>query len=187
MLAVFFAWSTVGLFAAGQTDADPAGGSSRVDGGIVAVYLKDNNKEAVLGLPQVKYGQAAVSWAQIQPEKGKYDFSSLERQLADYAKRGMRVTVEISGYIKPHYLFNEVPYVKETGKEVASFVQVKNTEGTLMFWHPAYERAFVSCLTAFRNFIAASPYKKSIFGLRMNFNPFGCETFTVSPPPAARP
>ena len=185
-LSVFWIFSASGLLASGQTDAAPAGGSGRTDSGIVAVYLKPNNKDAILALPQVKFGQVAVSWAEIEPAKGKYDFSPLAAQLADYAKRGMRVTVEISGYHKPHYLFNEVPYVKETGKEVASFVQVKNSEGTLMFWHPAYERAFVECLTAFRNFLAASPYKKSIFGLRMNFNPFGCETFTISPPEAAK-
>ena len=170
------------MLAAGFVYGDPTNGiKTRVEGGIAAVYLNAANKEAVLSLPQVNCGAVQVGWAELEPQKGKYDFSIFEKQLADYAKRGKRVMVEIIGYHKPHYLFNEVPYVKETGKEVSSFHQVLDKEGTLMFWHPTYERDFVNCLTAFRNDIAASPNKNSIIGMRMNFNPFGCENYKFYP------
>jgi hypothetical protein len=154
-----------------------------LEGGVIAVWLQSPaiDREAILKLPMVKGGQVVVQWAQVEPEKGKYDFSALEEQLAAYAKRKLPVTVQLNGNQKPHYLFNEVPYVKETGRDVPAFQQVKNPEGTLMFWHPAHERAYINCLVAFRDYLAKSPYKTSIVGLRMNFNPFGTEGINIFP------
>jgi hypothetical protein len=89
--------------------------------------------------------------------------------------------VQLNGNQKPAYLFDEVPYVKEGSKEVSAFQQVGNRQGTLMYWHPAHERAYVNLLVAFRDHLAASRYKKSIIGLRMNFNPFGTEGVNLYP------
>ncbi|MCX7012376.1 MAG: beta-galactosidase [Candidatus Sumerlaeota bacterium] len=177
-----------GLLGASLLSANlPAGAdapSSRPPGaGIVAIWLNSPSldREAILKMPVIKDGQAVVQWAQVEPEKGKYDFSALDEQLADNAKRHLPATVQLNGNLKPQYLFNEVPYVKETGKDVAAFRQVNNREGTLMFWHPAHEKAYVNCLTALRDHLASSPYKGDIIGLRMNFNPFGTEMTNIFP------
>ncbi|HUV63245.1 MAG TPA: hypothetical protein VMW24_05060 [Sedimentisphaerales bacterium] len=152
-------------------------------GGVIAIWLQSPtiDREAILKMPVVKGGQVMVQWAEVEPEKGTYDFSSLDSGLADYAQRGLPVTVQLNGNRKPHYLFNEVPFVKETGRDVPAFRQVMNREGTLMYWHPAHEQAYVNCLTAFRDHLASSVYKKSIIGLRMNFNPFGTEGINIWP------
>ena len=50
-----------------------------------------------------------------------------------------------------------------------------------MYWHPAHERAYTKCLTAFRDHLASSIYRKMIIGLRMNFNPFGTEGIKIYP------
>jgi hypothetical protein len=115
----------------------------------------------------------------VEAEKGRYEFSVFDARIAEYARRNQPVTIQLNGNMKPHYLFNEVPYVKETGRDVPAFKQVQNREGTLMYWHPAHEQAYIACLTAFRNHLAASPYKPFILGLRMNFNPFGTEGINI--------
>ena len=152
-------------------------------GGVIAIWLQSPtmDREAILNMPVVKGGQVMVQWADVEPEKGKYDFRTLDLQLADYAKRNLPVTLQLNGNRKPRYLFNEVPYVKENWRDVSAFRQVMNREGTLMYWHPAHEQAYVNCLTAFRDHLASSVYKKSIIGLRMNFNPFGTEGINIWP------
>ena len=157
--------------------------SPPLSGGVIAIWLNKPgvDPEAILDLPVIKGGQVVVQWAEVEPEKGKYDFSALESQLTEYAKRKLPVTIQLNGNRKPRYLFNEVPYVKERWPEVPAFVQVQNREGTLMFWHPAHERAYVRCLAALRDYLRTSPYKSSIFGLRMNFNPFGTEGINIYP------
>ena len=152
-------------------------------GGVVAIWTTGPNidREAILKMPVVKGGQVVCQWADIERGKGKYDFSVLDTQLADFAKRGLPATIQLNGNQKPQYLFQEVPYVKETSRDLPAFRQVQNKDGTLMYWHPAHERAYVNCLVAFKNYIAASPHKKSIIGLRMNFNPFGTEGVQIFP------
>ncbi len=152
-------------------------------GGVVAVWLGDRSidREAILKLPVVKVGQVVVQWAEVEPAERKYDFAALDRQLADYAGRGLPVTLQLNGNLKPHYLFDEVPYVKEGGREVAAFRQAQNREGTLMYWHPAHERAYGNCLAALRDHLVASADRASIIGLRMNFNPFGTEGINIFP------
>jgi hypothetical protein len=152
-------------------------------GGVIAIWLQGAaiDREAILKLPVIKGGQVMVQWAEIEPEKGKYNFAALESQLAEYAQRKLPVTIQLNGNRKPRYLFSEVPYVKERAPAVPAFVQVQDREGTLMFWHPTHERAYVNCLVALRNYLLKSPYKSSIFGLRMNFNPFGTEGISIYP------
>ena len=162
--------------------ADPAP-TRPLAGGVVAIWVTGPSidREAILKMPVVKGGQVVVQWAEIEREKGKYDFAVLDRQLEDFGKRGTPVTVQLNGNRKPKYLFNEVPYVKETGRDVPAFRQVQNQEGTLMYWHPSHEKAYVNCLVALRDHLAKSPHKKAIIGLRMNFNPFGTEGINIFP------
>jgi hypothetical protein len=95
------------------------------------------------------------------------------------------VTIQVNGNRKPRYLFEEVPYVKETGRDVLAFRQVDNREGTLMYWHPAHEKAYVNCLAALREYLLKSPLKSSVLGLRMNYNAFGTEYVSLVPPQKA--
>jgi hypothetical protein len=159
-----------------------------VPGGVVAIWVTGPNidREGILKMPVVKGGQVVVQWAEVEREKGKYDFAILDTQLADFAKRGLPVSIQLNGNRKPHYLFNEVPYVKETSRDLPAFRQVQNPEGTLMYWHPASERAYVNCLTAFREHLVKSPHRKAIVGLRMNFNPFGTEGVHIFPDSKAK-
>ncbi|HUV63243.1 MAG TPA: hypothetical protein VMW24_05050 [Sedimentisphaerales bacterium] len=152
-------------------------------GGVIAIWLNDPklDTEAILKLPMIKGGQVMVQWGEVEVAKGKYDFSVFDSRIAEQAKRKLPVTIQLNGNRKPHYIFNEVPYVKETGREVPAFKQVQNREGTLMYWHPTHEKAYIACLTAFRDHVASSPYKPLIIGLRMNFNPFGTETIHIYP------
>lgn len=151
-------------------------------GGVVAVWLSERlDSEAILKMPVVKGGQVMVQWGEVEVAKDKYDFRAFDAKIAEYAKRKQPVTIQLNGNRKPSYLFNEVPYVKETGREVPAFKQVQNREGTLMYWHPTHEKAYLNVLTAFRDHLAHSPYKQFIIGLRMNFNPFGTEGINIYP------
>jgi hypothetical protein len=165
------------------SQAAPARLSPPLQGGVIAVWLGDPlmDRDAILKLPAVKGGQVMVQWGEVESEKGKYDFSALDSQLAEYAARKLPVTLQLNGNRKPRYLFNEVPYVKEGGREVPAFRQVQNREGTLMYWHPVHEKAYVACLTALRDHLLSSPYKSTVIGLRMNFNPFGTEGINIYP------
>ncbi len=165
----------------GFADPRPQGTSSRV-GGVVAIWLQSPSfdREAVLNMPVVKGGQVVVQWAELEPAKGKYDFSGLDAQLESYANRKLPVTLQVNGNRKPPYLFNEVPYVTER-REVIAFRQIENREGTLMYWHPAHEAAYGKCLTALREHFVQSPLKSSVLGLRMNYNAFGTEYVSLIP------
>jgi hypothetical protein len=58
-------------------------------------------------------------------------------------------------------------------------VQVHDPQGTLMYWHPAFERAYANFLRAYAAFLKQSPYRESLLGVRQNFNALGTEHWQV--------
>ena len=54
-------------------------------------------------------------------------------------------------------------------------VQVRDPQGTLMYWHPLFEQAYANFLRAYAAFLKQSPYRASLLGVRQNFNALGTE------------
>lgn len=133
-------------------------------------YDREPNREAMLSQPYLKGGQIVLQWADVEPRRGQYDFSAVERQLAEIARRGWFTTIQINGNQKPAWLFEVVPYLPQQLS-----IQIKDKQGTLMYWHPNHRDAYLGMLQAFSRFIKNSRYPQSILGLRMNFDALGTE------------
>jgi hypothetical protein len=129
----------------------------------------------VLNLPYITGGQIVLQWADIEPAEGQYDFSSLDSQLFDFTKTELKTTVQINGDRKPLWLFQKVPHDPDK-----LGVQVGDSQGTLMYWHPAYIKAYTDLLKAFAQHLKNSPYLANIVGIRQNFDAIGTEQITVS-------
>lgn len=146
-----------------QLLADRAPGS-----GLYAIWY--GRDQAPLDLPFLAGGQAIAQWQAVEPEPGRYDFSSLDQQLQPLRERGFKATVQINGNNKPDYLFQQVPHVPERLSP-----QVQDKQGTLMFWHPAHAAAYQRLLRALGEYLKTTPYHDAVLGVRLNFNAFGTE------------
>ena len=147
----------------------PANARRVPDSGVYAIWY-GRHGENLLDLPFVTGGQAVTQWQTVEPEPGRYDFTSLDRQLAPLQERGYKATVQVNGNRKPDFLYERVPYYPEKLS-----VQIKDEQGSLMFWHPAHAKAYEQLIRALGQYLETSPYRDAVLGVRLNFNAFGTE------------
>ena len=148
--------------------AVPAGAGPPKHRGLYAIWYY--GKPQVLELPFITGGQAIVQWADVHPAEGRYDFSKLVARLKPLHEAGMPATVQINGNVKPAWLFEKVPHHPDKlGHQVA------DKRGTLMYWHPVHEKAYLDFLQACAKFLKTSPYGGTVLGVRLNFNALGTE------------
>ncbi len=148
--------------------AEPAPDPQR---GLYAIWAQDTQ---AAGLPFLKGGQVHVQWAEVEPVEGRYDFSSLDEQLAAVRKRGWAATVQLNGNRHPAFLFQKVPHTPQKLSK-----QVGDAAGTLAYWHPTYIQAYTKLIAAYAQHLKQSPQRAAILGVRMNFNALGTEHLEV--------
>src|SRR5215472_2896424 len=141
--------------------------------GLYAIWT---GEDATLGqLPFIKGGQVLAQWKTVEPREGQYDFSSVDRQFEALAQRGQGATIQINGNEHPGYLFAKVPYI---AKKLS--VQVRDSSGTLAYWHPAYIKAYIAMLHACAAHLKQARYRAAVLGVRLNFNALGTEHTAVA-------
>ena len=125
--------------------------------------------------PYIVGSQIVVQWKQVEPKEGEYDFSAIDSKLKALAEKGFYTTVQINGNEKPAWMFDKIPYI-----EKKLHIQVRDAKGTLMFWYPAFQKAYMNLLEAYANYLKNTPYTNYLIGVRMNFNAVGTEQFTMN-------
>jgi hypothetical protein len=145
-----------------------------VSSGLYAIWY--TNHPGILKLPYVSGGQIWVQWADVEVVEGQYDFSAIDGQLADFARSNLKTTLQVNGDRKPLWLFQKVPHNPDK-----LGVQVGNPQGTLMYWHLTFIRAYTDLLAALARHLKMSPYLSSVLGVRQNFNAIGTEQINVAP------
>lgn len=181
----------IGLLAltpGGRSRGAEVGRAPDPERGLYAVWARDD----VFKLPYIHGGQIVLQWAELEPAEGQYDFAPLAAELKACRERKMRATLQVNGNRKPQWLYRKVPRHPERLS-----IQVADRQGTLMYWHPAFERAYLNFLAAYADFLKASPDRDVVLGLRLNFNGMGTEHLDVPPryrapeqwitPPGAEP
>ena len=148
--------------------------------GLYAIWY-GKSAERFLCQPYITGGQIVLQWADVERQRNRYDFSAIDVQLADFAKRRQLTTIQINGNRKPEWLFRKVPHVTEQLS-----VQVNDPRGTLMYWHTAHRDAYLSMLRALAAHLEVAVHKESLLGIRMNLNALGTEHHHV-PKPFADP
>jgi len=134
------------------------------------VYAIWTTGRAKADLPFIKGGQVHLMWSAVEPAEGRYDFSDFDRQIEAIHKQGRVATVQLNGNEHPGYLFQKVPH---SAKILSN--QIRDKQGTLQYWHPAYIKAYTDLLAAYAKHVKASPYRAAVLGIRMNFNALGTE------------
>lgn len=124
----------------------------------------------IFNSPYVVGGQIVVQWADVSPEKGKYDFTVIDDQLKAYYDKKLYTTIQINGNEHPEWMYDEIPYL-----DGVRLSQVRDTQGTLMYWYPAYFECYKAMLEAFGNYLEKTKYAKAILGVRYNINALGTE------------
>lgn len=153
------------LYISAQTEPNVIPSQER---GLYAIwYSKDAH---VLDLPYIKGGQIIMQWADLEPARDKYDFATLDAQLTKMQKLGKMTTVQVNGNQKPAWLYNEVPFHPEKLSP-----QIADKQGTLMYWHPVFKRAYSDFIKAYARHLKGSPGLSILTGVRMNFNALGTE------------
>jgi len=143
--------------------------------GLYALWYQNTaNPEQYLQQPYINGGQMVYQWKDLEPEKGKYDFSRMAKELDKYSKMKIYTTIQINGNLKPDWLFNEVPYHNKKFS-----IQVRDEKGSLMYWHPTHKQAYVNLLKAFADFVRTNKNSKYFLGIRQNFNGLGTEHIPV--------
>jgi len=141
--------------------------------GVYAIWYHDHYD--YLNVPYIAGGQVVVQWADVDKGEGQYDFSSIAEEIHKLNAMGKKTTVQINGNKKPAWLFDKVPCYP--GK---LSIQVRDSQGTLMYWHPVFLNAYINMLKAFAAFMAQSPDWRAAIGVRLNFDAIGTEHGIVS-------
>jgi hypothetical protein len=162
---IFSGWLGLALLAA-HAAPPPAGH------GLYAIWY--GAKSELLDVPYIVGGQIVVQWIDVEPAPGRYDFSSIAAELRKLRALGKRTTIQINGNLKPAWLFSKVPYYPEKLS-----VQVRDQQGTLMYWHPIHRDAYTNMLRAFAEFLSQNPDRATLIGIRLNFDAIGTEHLTV--------
>lgn len=136
--------------------------------GLYAIWASND----VLDLPYITGGQVVVQWADLEPAEGRYDFAPIEAALR--ALEDKPATLQVNGNRKPAWLFDAVPYCQEKLGE-----QVADPQGTLMYWHPRHQQAYLSFLQAYGGFVKAARWREQVLGIRLNFNALGTEHWSI--------
>lgn len=164
VLSSLFAQNSATLSGGKKKDRDEAVG-------LYALWYQNTaNAEQYLNQPYIIGGQMVYQWKDLEPEKGKYDFSKMAQELDKYGKMEIYTTIQINGNMKPDWLFNEVPYHTQKFS-----VQVRDKKGSLMYWHPTHRNAYSNLLKAFAEFVRNNKNSKYLVGIRQNFNGVGTE------------
>ncbi len=143
--------------------------------GLYALWYQNTaNAEQYLKQPYIIGGQMVYQWKDLEPEKGKYDFSKMAKELDKYSKMKIYTTIQINGNLKPDWLFNEVPCHTQKFS-----VQVRDKKGSLMYWHPTHKQAYINLLKAFAEFVSNNKNGKYLVGIRQNFNGVGTEHLRI--------
>jgi hypothetical protein len=143
--------------------------------GLYALWYQNTpNAEQYLNQPYIIGGQMVYQWKDLEPEKGKYDFSKMALELEKYSKLKIYTTIQINGNKKPDWLYNEVPCHPKKFS-----VQVSDKLGSLMYWHPTHKQAYANLLKAFAEFIRTNKNSKYLVGIRQNFNGVGTEHLRI--------
>jgi len=166
VMAWSFVCSIAAVVAASTIRLDVA--EPHVHRGLYAIWATHD----VLDLPYITGGQVVVQWADLEPAEGSYDFAPIEAAL--HALGDKAATLQVNGNRKPEWLFDVVPYCMDKLGE-----QVADKQGTLMYWHPRHQRAYLNFLRAFGDFVKASPWREHVLGIRLNFNALGTEHWRI--------
>jgi hypothetical protein len=140
--------------------------------GLYAIWTGQDTK--LVELPFIKGGQVLAQWQDVEPAEGHYDFSAIDRQFEALGRMGRGSTVQINGNQHPEFLFTRVPYLPQKLS-----VQVRDAQGTLQYWHPAYVKSYLAMLHAYAQHLKRAPYRAAVLGVRLNFNALGTEHTAV--------
>jgi hypothetical protein len=121
-------------------------------------------------MPAIKGGYILLEWRDVNPQRGQFDFSRVEKELQYYDNLDKNVTIAIRGRYKPDFLFDEVPYYPGPLSK-----GVGDAKGSLAYWHPNYKKRYAELLTAFAKFLKTSSYRSRVYSIRQNLNAFGTE------------
>ncbi len=136
--------------------------------GLYAIWY--GKKEKPFELPYIVGGQIFLQWRDLEKAQGEYDFAKLDEKLAEHARHKRPATLQVNGNRRPDYLFEICPYLPEKVSP-----QVSDSQGSLMYWHPAHREAYLDFIEALGNHLKSSPHREMVVGVRLNFNAFGTE------------
>ncbi len=142
---------------------------------IRGLYVQSSMEHpALFELPYIRGGMINMQWRDLDKGNGQYDFSRLDERLKLFHDHCLFSSIQINGNRRPSWLFEKIPYnpaIWET--------QTKDTQGTLMYWHPNYIKAYFDLLDALRGYLETSPYINNVLGIRLNFNAVGTEQLVI--------
>jgi hypothetical protein len=139
-----------------------------VQKGLYAIWYSKN--EQLLDLPYIKGGQIVFQWAELEPTEGNYDFTLMDEELKKMQRSGKLTTLQVNGNKKPVWLYKKIPCHPEKLSP-----QVGDKQGSLMYWHPEFIKAYSNFIRAYSAHLKQSPYLQVLAGVRMNFNALGTE------------
>ncbi|MVF12952.1 hypothetical protein FT643_12460 [Ketobacter sp. MCCC 1A13808] len=148
------------LFSASAPAKNPYGG----------IYLIWATGADQYSLDFIDGGQVMLQWKSLHTGEDEYDWGKLDKHLAYFDNLDIKVTLQINGNRKPAFLFQRVPY-----HSVPHSHQIKDKDGTLMYWHPYYVDQYEKFLIALSKHLKKAAYSDHILGIRMNYNKVGTE------------
>lgn len=129
--------------------------------GIYQVWGHDSD---VQSLPYVVGGQVKVEWRDIEPIRGRWNWTSLDSKLALYKSMGKQATVQVNSTTRPAW--------------VASLIATCNNSFP-QYWDPGYVQLQDALITALAAHLKASPYRSVVALVRASPNAIGTELTDV--------
>lgn len=113
--------------------------------------------ESVLARPDIEGAQVVYNWRALEPAKGEYDFSAIERDLAQTGRLGKKLFIQIQDRFFSPQARNIPDYVLEGAEYGGGLVPQVDNPGedktqaygwTTMQWNPAVRARYQALLQA---------------------------------------
>lgn len=112
-----------------------------------------------LASPLIRGIQLRYTWVQLEPERGRYDFSGIEKYLADYRKVGKRLHLLL---IAQNYGGRDCVPAYVRASEYAGGQVITARRCVPKYWEPAVMDRLIALYTALGKRFDAEPYFEAI-------------------------
>lgn len=171
VIALTVAFGHTGALSRPASAATSSAGEASSKTGVYLIWGTDSEATT---MPHVRGGQVNVKWSAVEPARGVFDWTELNKQLKVYSDAGRPATVQVNSELKPGWIYD---YGIE---RCGTYTRNGATYDIPKYWDPTFHVLMQEMLESLAAQLRASPYRNAVLGVRASPNLIGTEPYLLT-------